>query len=67
MQQQLRDNSQTSTFDRCFAEEAKSLRQEARGTPHGVVRERLDLRARQAETAAKVQKWISSPGLRPPR
>ena len=47
-------------------EEAKRLRKEAQGTPHGVEREKLLRKARQAETAAHLQKWVKSPGLQPP-
>jgi len=47
-------------------EEAKRLRREAQGTPHGVEREKLLRKARQAETAAHLQKWVKSPGLQPP-
>jgi hypothetical protein len=42
------------------------LRKEARGTPHGLQRERLIRRARQAETAAHINEWLRSPGLRAP-
>ena len=47
-------------------EQAKRLRQEARGTPPGIERERLIRRARQAETASHINEWISSKGLKPP-
>ena len=54
-------------LDQRLAEQAKRLRHEARGTPPGIERERLIRRARQAETAAHMQEWLSSPGLRPPQ
>ena len=50
-----------------LAEEAKRLRDEARGTPPGVEREKLIRRARQAETAAHMQDWLRSSGLQPPK
>lgn len=53
-------------LDQRLAEQAERLRDEARGTPPGIERERLIRRARQAETAAHMQEWLSSPGLRPP-
>jgi len=48
-------------------EEAQRLRKEARGTQPGVERERLIRKARQAETASHIDKWLSSPGLQAPR
>jgi hypothetical protein len=43
------------------------LRQEAKGTPHGVERERLIRKARQAETDSHISEWLRSPGLQPPK
>nr|WP_081434988.1 hypothetical protein [Nitrobacter hamburgensis] len=48
-------------------DEAQRLRKEARGTQPGVERERLIRKARQAETASRIDKWLSSPGLQSPR
>jgi hypothetical protein len=48
-------------------EEAQRLCKEARGTQPGVERERLIRKARQAETASHIDKWLSSPGLQAPR
>jgi hypothetical protein len=59
--------TQAIPFEARFAEEAKRLRKEARGTPPGVERERLIRKARQAETATHIQKWLASPGLQAPR
>jgi hypothetical protein len=42
------------------------LRQEAQGSHTGVEREKLLRLARQAETAAHIQEWLTSPGLRAP-
>ena len=58
---------QTVPLDQRLMAEAERLRKEARGTPPGIERERLIRRARQAETAAHMQEWLSSPGLRAPR
>ena|ERR1700693_573706 len=58
---------QAAPLDQRLEEQAKRLRKEARGTPHGVEREKLIRRARQAETAAHIQEWLSSPGLQPPK
>nr|WP_225120583.1 hypothetical protein [Bradyrhizobium sp. BRP22] len=57
---------QTTSLDQRLLNEAQRLRKEARGTPHGVQRERLIRRARQAETAARIDQWLRSPGLRAP-
>jgi len=54
-------------LDQRLTEEAQRLRKEAKGTPPGIDRERLIRQARQAETASHMQKWLSSPGLRPPQ
>jgi hypothetical protein len=48
-------------------EQAKRLRKEAKGIPPGVEREKLIRQARQAETAAHMDKWLTSPGLQAPR
>jgi hypothetical protein len=49
-----------------YIEEAARLRKEAQGTPPGFARDQLLKRARQAETAAHMQDWLASPGLKPP-
>jgi hypothetical protein len=54
-------------LDLRLAEQAKRLRKEAQGTPPGVERDKLIRQARQAETAAHMQDWLSSPGLQAPR
>ena len=66
MQQQRRRFKQTTTLDQRLSEQAERLRKEAQGTPPGVKRDDLLRRARQAETAAHMQEWITSPGLRAP-
>jgi hypothetical protein len=67
MQQQRRRFKQTTTLDQRLSEQAERLRKEAQGTPRGVKRDDLLRRARQAETAAHMQEWITSPGLRAPQ
>lgn len=57
---------QTTSLDQRLEEQAKRLRQEARGIPPGVERDRLIRRARQAEVAMHMNEWLSSPGLQPP-
>lgn len=58
---------QTTTLDHRIEEQAKRLREEARGTPPGIERDRLIRRARQAEVAAHMSEWLSSAGLQPPK
>jgi hypothetical protein len=53
----------TALLDEPFAEQAERLRKEARGTPPGVARDNLIRRARQAETASRMQRWARRPGF----
>ena len=64
---QRRRFNQTQSLEVRLANEATKLRKEASGTPHGIDRERLIRRARQAETGSHLSAWLSSPGLQPPR
>lgn len=64
---QRRRFKRTTTLDQRLSEEAQRLRKEARGTPPGIERERLIRKARQDETAAHMQEWLSSPGLQAPK
>ena len=58
---------QLAPLDQRLTEQAERLRKEARGTPPGIARDRLIRLARQAETAARVNEWLSSPGLQAPK
>ena len=59
---------QRATFDERLAEEAKRFKEAAeREAPGSLARELLLRRVRQAETAAHLSEWISSPGLQPPK
>ncbi|HUN95079.1 MAG TPA: hypothetical protein VMU69_02430 [Bradyrhizobium sp.] len=58
---------QTEALENRLTEEAAKLRKEALGTPPGVERERLLRRARQAETASRMNEWLTSPGMQPPK
>jgi hypothetical protein len=58
----------TLTFEERLAEEAKRFKEAAAREPPGSTsRELLLRRARQAETASRVNDWLRSPGLRSPR
>jgi len=50
-----------------LAEEAKRLREEAKGTPPGIEREQMIRKARQAEIGSHMSEWLRSPGLQPPK
>jgi hypothetical protein len=54
------------SFPDRLANEAERLREEAEKLPHGLERDALLKKARQAKTALQMEEWISSPGLRPP-
>jgi hypothetical protein len=54
------------TFPERLEQEIMRLRTEADKLPPGIEREDLLRKARQAETAANINAWLSSPGLRPP-
>jgi hypothetical protein len=58
---------QSASLDQRLTEQAERLRKEARGTPPGIARDRLIRLARQADTAARVSEWLSSPGLQAPK
>ncbi|MCC8965616.1 hypothetical protein H8A95_25700 [Bradyrhizobium sp. Pear76] len=57
---------QTHSLEHRLLAEAKSLREEARALPTGIEKERLLQKARQADTAAHLSEWLSSPGLLSP-
>ena len=61
---QRRRFTQTAPLGQRLEEQAKRLRQEAKGTPPGIERDRLIRRARQAETASHINQWVSSKGLK---
>jgi hypothetical protein len=56
----------TGSFKERLLQAAREAREEAALLPPGSLRDRLLRRARSSETAANIDAWISSPGLRPP-
>ena len=52
----------TVSFKDRLLKSARDARDEADRTPAGAARDRLLLKARQSETAASIDTWISSPG-----
>jgi hypothetical protein len=63
---QRRRFNNTLSFPDRLAKEAKRFRDEAETKPPGPERDLLIRKARQADTAAHIDQWLSSPGLRPP-
>ena len=59
--------TQTTSLEGRLADEAKRLRKQAQGTPPGIERERLVRRARQLETASRMNEWLTSRGLQAPK
>ncbi|MDE2329461.1 MAG: hypothetical protein KGK16_01545 [Bradyrhizobium sp.] len=58
---------QRDTLEQRLSHEAAKLRNEARGTPPGVKRDRLIRRAQDTESAAQVNGWLNSRDLQPPK
>lgn len=56
----------TITFEARLLQRAQEARDAARRLPPGKARELLLRQARASEMAVQIDKWISSPGLRPP-
>jgi hypothetical protein len=67
MAQRRRRVQHTASFEERLADEARRFRDAAEvEAPGSLARELLLRRARQAETAAHINEWLSSPGLQPP-
>ena len=67
MPQQRRRIKHEKTFQERLADEARKFKEAAQREPLGShARELLLRRARQAETASRINDWVQSPGLQPP-
>ncbi|MGQ0683770.1 hypothetical protein [Bradyrhizobium sp.] len=64
--QRRRFEQATSTEER-LVQEAEHAKAEAETLPPGAERDLLLKKARQTKTAAHIDKWVDSPGLRPPK
>ncbi|UPJ53346.1 hypothetical protein IVB30_19740 [Bradyrhizobium sp. 200] len=65
---QRRRFKHTKTFEERLAEEAMRFKEAAEKQPAGShARELLLKRARQAETASHINRWLSSPEMQPPK
>jgi hypothetical protein len=58
---------QKKSLEKRLAEQAQRFKEQAKTLPAGRDREILLRRARQAEAAAQINDWLTSPGLRPPK
>lgn len=56
----------TKTFEERLADEAARFKEAASKLPPCTQRDLYLRRARQAETASDINKWLTSPGLQPP-
>jgi hypothetical protein len=57
---------QAQSLKQRLIEQVRRLREEAKLMAPGLDREMLLRKARQTETAAHIDEWLSSPGLKPP-
>jgi hypothetical protein len=62
-----RPNQTKPTFEQRLTQEAHLVKERAETLPPGQERELLSRKARQLETASRINDWISSPGLQPPK
>jgi hypothetical protein len=58
---------QTKSTSERLLEAAAEARSQASLLPPGPLRQELLRKAREAETAANLNEWLTSPGLRPPK
>jgi hypothetical protein len=58
---------QKKSLEKRLAERAQRFKQQAKTLPAGRDREIRLRRARQAETAAQINDWLTSLGLQPPK
>jgi RNase P/RNase MRP subunit p30 len=67
MPDRCRPPKQILSLEQRLSAEAKRLRKQAQSLPHGILREELLRKARQAETGSHITEWLASPGLRAPQ
>lgn len=61
-----RHATQAETLQETLARFATAMRERAQALPPGAERDQLLKQARNADTTAHLDDWMSSPGLRPP-
>jgi hypothetical protein len=57
----------SKSFKDRLLQEAEQAREQAKALPLGLQRDALLKKASRAETAARIEEWLGSPGLRPPK
>jgi hypothetical protein len=50
-----------------FEERLAEVAEQAKARPPGIKRDALMRKVRQAETTARLNEWLTSPGLQPPK
>lgn len=63
---QRRRTKPAESLDERLAQQARQIKERAKDLPPGKERQEMLRKARQAETALRVNQWISSSGLRKP-
>jgi hypothetical protein len=63
----MRKGKDATPFEEGLAEVTQRLRERAEALPPGIERHELMRKIRQAETAAHLNEWLTSPGLQPPK
>ena len=58
---------ETQSLEERLAKEATRLRAEAKLLPPSAVRDGMIRKARQAEIGSRINEWLTSPGLQPPK
>jgi hypothetical protein len=58
---------QSEAFKDRLASFARDARERASKLEPGIVRDDLERKARQADTASRIDEWVNSPGLQPPK
>jgi len=58
--------STQKTTQQKWHEQSEAAKEEAAKLPHGKLKNKLLLKARQLQTASQISHWLSSPGLRAP-
>jgi hypothetical protein len=56
-----------SSLGERLAQEIQRLRERAKALPPGIERDELIRKARQTETASRMNEWLTSPGLQSPK
>jgi hypothetical protein len=64
--ERLRRIEQTTSLEERLAERAQELRARAKAL-HGIEREHMMRKAREADIASHMNEWLSSPGLQTPK